>query len=462
MYAYRTEEHDPLLTTLLAGTPVCDGVNLNVAEHDEMLGVLHHLRGERGPALVMYFNSGLFIWSALRRALEWRFGELAKVGRLLDFASGWGRVTRFLVRDLPPERVWVSDIDAAAVRFQERELGVHGVISAASPAGFTPAERFDAILVSSLFTHLPEATFEPWLARLWSLLAPGGLLLFSVHDRILVPPGRELPPGGLLFDEISESASLDRAGYGTTWVDETFVRLAIGRVAPRASAHRVPKGLANFQDLWIVVDEPDVSFAGLGLRAGAEGHIDRCALVAPRRLEVSGWAVDRVVGEPPAEVRAVVGGEVLAVTRELPPREDAAPLYLPVERVRPISFHLVLDLPPGTPGAAPLKVRAVDGQGHESAIFTSTVDGALLRSARIDLMLFPMVERARAAAEARVAELERLVDRLRSDVEELRARADHEQAAHEAVLAAMRASRFWKLRNAWFAVKRRLRLTDEV
>jgi hypothetical protein len=32
-----------------------------------------------------------------------------------DFASGYGRFTRFLVKELPRERVWVSDIYANAV-----------------------------------------------------------------------------------------------------------------------------------------------------------------------------------------------------------------------------------------------------------------------------------------------------------------------------------------------------------
>ena len=51
--------------------------------------------------------------------LRWRFGSLERVGKILDFASGYGRVTRFLVRDVPPELVWVADVYADGVRFQE-------------------------------------------------------------------------------------------------------------------------------------------------------------------------------------------------------------------------------------------------------------------------------------------------------------------------------------------------------
>jgi hypothetical protein len=50
-------------------------------------------------------------WMVLRR-----FGDLHRIQRLLDagsgFGSGFGRVTRFVVRELPLERVWVAETPA--------------------------------------------------------------------------------------------------------------------------------------------------------------------------------------------------------------------------------------------------------------------------------------------------------------------------------------------------------------
>src|SRR5262249_48949064 len=146
--------------------------------------------------------------------------------------SGYGRVTRFLLRLLPAERIWVADVYEGGVAFQERRFGVHGIVSTVDPAGFAAAagaEPFDAILVTSLLTHLPEDRFVAWLRVLLSLLAPGGVLAFSVHDRSVLPAGAELPPSGLLFQEISESGSLEVADYGSTWVSEEFVRSALDR-----------------------------------------------------------------------------------------------------------------------------------------------------------------------------------------------------------------------------------------
>ena len=91
-------------------------------------------------------------------------------------------MTRFLVREVPPERIWVADVYAGGVRFQEERFGVHGIVSTIRPEDFACAERFDAILVTSLFTHLPDERFVAWLRVLLGLLAPGGMLAFSAHS----------------------------------------------------------------------------------------------------------------------------------------------------------------------------------------------------------------------------------------------------------------------------------------
>lgn len=191
---YSQEQPNALLLALSDGTPICAGVDLGVHEEDEMWRIFYY-RGSQNldQSLVMYFHSGWKIWSTYRQILAWRFGEPGRVGKILDFASGFGRVTRFIVQDIPPERVWISDIYARGVEFQRQRFGVHGIVSTADPADFRCDERFDAILVSSLFSHLPARTFLAWLRLLWSLLSPGGILVFSVHDEALLPAGH---PGG--------------------------------------------------------------------------------------------------------------------------------------------------------------------------------------------------------------------------------------------------------------------------
>ena len=106
-----------------------------------------------------YFRSELSAARLLLEVLHWRFGALDDL-RILDFASGYGRVTRFLAARLPPASLWVGEIDPDAVEFQRVRFGVGGQVSAQRAADLAIDGRFDAVLASSLFSHLPKAAFE--------------------------------------------------------------------------------------------------------------------------------------------------------------------------------------------------------------------------------------------------------------------------------------------------------------
>jgi SAM-dependent methyltransferase len=454
---YSQEQPNALLLALSDGTPICDGVDLGVHEEDEMWRLFYY-RGSQDldQSLVMYFHSGWKIWSTYRQILAWRFGEPGRVGKILDFASGYGRVTRFIVHDIPPERVWISDLYARGVEFQRQRFGVHGIVSTADPADFRCDERFDAILVSSLFSHLPAETFLTWLRRLWSLLAPGGVLVFSVHDEALLPAGhpgkRELAARGLYFEEESESGSLSKAQYGTAWVTEGYVRDALDRMAsdtPGLSVARYPRGFANLQDLYVAVDRPGVDFSGLDVTGGVEGVLDHCGFVFPRQIQMSGWGVDRASGEPLREIRVRINGQAVASSTDFRPRTEAVALF-PMESVQPVGWQLSFDLPEGADHTSALfTLTAVDAAGREHRLFEEPLHMALLRSARMGL-IYSHRDQRRVRTEGE-AELERLLANAEGRIDILETR-----------VAAMQASRFWKMRNRWFALKRRLGLTGEV
>jgi SAM-dependent methyltransferase len=443
---HETEQVDPFVLALCDDI-VASGVDLGVHAEDEMFRLFFYRLGHQGAALASYFRSGAAIWESLRRVLEWRWGDVARVGSLLDFASGYGRVSRFIARALPPERVWVADVYAEGVRFQEERFGVHGLVSTAEPEAFGTPRRFDCIFVSSLFTHLPERTFTRWLARLWSLVVPGGVLAFSVHDPSLLGDGAAAGDG-FRFEPVSESGSLSLEDYGTCWVSEEFVRRALAGAAPGAAVTRFPRALCNFQDLYV---------AAAGTPGGAppdlsgrpEGYVETCRQIGPRRLALAGWAVDRMHGAPPAAVEAAVDGTVVGSCRRLPARPDAAPLY-PGERVQPVGWRVDFELPVAAPLAAcRFEVRAVDRAGRTGTLWEGTAEAALLRAARLDLLAtYAALGREREEHEALLAAE--------------RATSGREIAALGARIAGMRASRFWKLRDRWFALKRALHLTDEL
>jgi SAM-dependent methyltransferase len=433
-------EINPLVRSLLADLGLePGGVDLAIDPGDEMLDFLvQSCGGDRERALYAYFQSGASIAGAMAQVLGWRFGEPGRAARLLDFASGYGRVTRFLLRHLPAERIWVSDVYAEGVSFQQRRFGVHGIVSAVRPEDFAAAAggaAFDAILVTSLFTHLPEERFVAWLQVLMSLLAPGGVLAFSVHDRCLLPAGEQLPPGGLLFQEISESGSLAGADYGSTWVSEDFVRGALARALGGAgvggSLHRLARGLCHFQDLYVAVPEAGADFTGLAFRGEPFLFVECCALAGTDRLSLRGWA-GLIGGGAVTAVEVLLDGELLA--------------RLPIEGSRPEVAAMLGDprlersgwggtclLPAGASrSAAVLRLRVVDDRGVVHPEAAARLEAALHDSTKLEVTV---QQRELHQAALRAEGLAR------------------EAAALEARIAAMEASRFWKLRNQWFRLK---------
>lgn len=447
--AYRPDETSPYVRAFLADRGLeRDGLDLAIDERDEMLGFLvGGMEGDRDKALFAYFRSGLSIADGLLQVLRWRFP--GGPGKVLDFASGYGRITRFLVRGIPPERLWVADVYEGGVRFQEERFGVHGVVSTVRPEDLDLGETFDAILVTSLFTHLPEERFLAWLRVLLGRLEPGGVLAFSTHDPSLLVPCPPMPESGLLFQEISESGSLDTDDYGSTWVTEAFVRGAVARVAQSigrgASVHRLERGLCNYQDLYVAVLEPGVDFSGLRYAGEPRFSLEHCGITGSDRLEMSGWAAGRPVEMTEVEaVEVTLDGQLLADLPVAHPRPDVAAM-LGEPRCLHSGWGGAFALPPGTSrGSSVLVIRIRDGRGESHPLRAGTVESLLLESARNDVSV---LHRELKAAGERLAQVQ--------------AQADAEIGGLRARIAAMESSRFWKMRNAWFRLKRSVGLTRE-
>ena len=460
MLIHSTDRPHPVVTAVLEAYGLQPGeIDLAIDGRDEMFRHnLYDRQGSRELALAVYFHSGYSACRTLRQILGTCFQEgWGERIRLLDFASGYGRLTRFLLRDLPAERVTIAEIDPQAVAFQEERFGVRGVVSTPEPEDLPLEERFDAIFVGSLFSHLPRRTFEGWLRRLYGLLAPGGVLIFTVHDEEAMLPGRTMPEEGLYFEAQSESDFLDLEAYGSTWVSEAFVASLLGRLSGgRARYHRIPFGLWHLQDVYTVGEGVDLSRITAG--RGVQGYLDVLPVGRSAALKLRGWAVDHDRHAAADEVVIRLDGEVFQRLKPRQKRPDVQAFLGGDEAFLHCGWEVTLDPPPH-----PDALLLVTAQGHPDETDGCTVlhAGSLESSVLVTLReqdrrtlnrVRDIAEKRRLALGTTRAEYRGLRSRT-LDLEERFAERGYRNSVLEIRIAAMRASWFWKLRNAWFRVK---------
>jgi len=128
-----------------------------------------------------YLRAGYSALRCIRLALL--AAEKEPPGRILDFPCGHGRVTRMLKAAFPDAYLTACDFNRDGVDFCARTFGATPVYAKDNPGEIEMEGQFDFIWCGSLFSHLGAERWPDFLSLLHSLLAPGGLLVFSTHGR---------------------------------------------------------------------------------------------------------------------------------------------------------------------------------------------------------------------------------------------------------------------------------------
>jgi hypothetical protein len=285
------------------------------------LHALESLRGVEECAAILYYLKGHQIATTLRDS--W---GVSPPSALLDFASGFGRSTRFLVRETPAERIWVSEIQPGAVEFQQKVFGVQALPSAGDPDGFRAPRRFPLIVASSFFSHVPPPGFPDWLRSLLNHLEPAGTLLFSVHGQSLAPAGSDWSEGIVFLPE-SESRALSPEDYGTTYVTEDYVRRAVRNASGgRADLAYIPFGFCGVQDLCLVSERKTRDEPAIGLFP--RGDLTSLSSDAGA-LRLQGWVSAGEASPDTLAVNLYVGSELRdSVTPSAGATDEARPLWI--------------------------------------------------------------------------------------------------------------------------------------
>ena len=102
----------------------------------------------------------------------------------LDFGSGWGRILRFFLRDVPAENLHGRDCWKEIVEISSRDnpwcdFQHIGVLPPLPDA----AGSIDVVYLVSVFSHLSEAAHLAWMEEFHRVLAPGGLVIATTRAK---------------------------------------------------------------------------------------------------------------------------------------------------------------------------------------------------------------------------------------------------------------------------------------
>ncbi|MFN9677818.1 MAG: class I SAM-dependent methyltransferase [Betaproteobacteria bacterium] len=205
-------------------------------------------------AVRYYFHDARKSAEQLRDLLDEIGSPRSESRSMLEFASGYGCVTRHLSKVMPGVRSTACDIHAQAVQFIRDRLDAAACLSCENPDEFDTGQRYDVVFALSFFSHMPSATWERWLAALYRSVSDGGALAFTTQGphsaKFFGNP--EIGPDGFWFLADSEQKDLDVATYGQTLVSEAFVQGALIRLTGRKADLVRPGYWWGHQDLYVL------------------------------------------------------------------------------------------------------------------------------------------------------------------------------------------------------------------
>ncbi len=200
--------------------------NASIHRNDLMFAfhVFNHPR-EIKEAIYSYFKIGIRTATNLN-LIATRFS--IKTDSLLDFGSGYGRVSRFFPQVFPDTAITVSEVKGHSLKFQKEQFGFNG-IEHTQEAESLGNSSYDLILSLSVFTHLPKTSFEAWLDKLINTLNPKGGLVFTFNNITTFKEHAPNPDFHYLtlsedssFSFVSDSLS-DTSEYGSTYVSHRYL-----------------------------------------------------------------------------------------------------------------------------------------------------------------------------------------------------------------------------------------------
>jgi len=135
--------------------------------------------GRSGLSLASQSNS---FYVRLRARYAQHAGTSLERARVLDFGCGWGRLTRFLARDVAVGHLFGCDpVEKILDVCRATRVPASLARSEFLPDGLPFDEQFDLVYAFSVFTHLSETAHERCLRALYRALRPEALLIVTIR-----------------------------------------------------------------------------------------------------------------------------------------------------------------------------------------------------------------------------------------------------------------------------------------
>jgi hypothetical protein len=106
---------------------------------------------------------------------------LESTARVLDFGSGWGRISRVLLTRVAPHRLFAADVDPEMTALVNSTLpGVNALTVTPAPPTVLGDGVVDVATAFSVFSHLSGPAHEAWAAEFGRVVAVGGVVAITV------------------------------------------------------------------------------------------------------------------------------------------------------------------------------------------------------------------------------------------------------------------------------------------
>lgn len=117
--------------------------------------------------------------------------------KCVDFGSGWGRYTRFMLKYIHPDNLYGLEVNAQMVEHCRKSFGMANFLRVDS---FPPCDLrdnlIDMVFGYSVFSHLSPDCADAWINEFARIVRPGGLVLMTTQGRSFIEFCRSVRESG--------------------------------------------------------------------------------------------------------------------------------------------------------------------------------------------------------------------------------------------------------------------------